>query len=65
MRNRIPVTISFSGSEPIINGMKDDREETFRRTINWWRQIAEKFKSVSYLVAVENYIEYMDLMMFL
>ncbi len=43
---------------PLINGMKDDREETFRRTINWWRQIAEKFKSVSYLVAFENYIEY-------
>ncbi len=32
VRNRIPVTISFSGSEPIINGMKDDRKETFGRT---------------------------------
>ncbi len=38
--------------------MKENRNETFRRTIEWWRQLSSYMKDMSYLVAFENYVEY-------
>jgi len=58
VQNNIPVTISIVSGDELSDGMKDDREETFRRTIEWWRQLSSYFKDESYLIAFENYVEY-------
>jgi len=58
VNNNIPITISIVSGDPLSDNMKDDRSETFRRTIEWWRQLAAYFKNESYLIAFENYVEY-------
>jgi len=58
VQNDIPITISIVTGDDLSDNMKDDRNETFRRTIEWWRQLAAYFKNESYLVAFENYVEY-------
>jgi hypothetical protein len=56
--NGVPITVSVVSGGELSDNMKDDREETFRRTIEWWRQLSSYFKDMSYLVAFENYVEY-------
>jgi len=56
--NDLPITISIVSGDELSDNMKDDRNETFRRTIEWWRQLSSYFKDMSYLVAFENYVEY-------
>lgn len=56
--NNIPITVSIVSGGTLSDNMKDDRNETFRRTIEWWRQLAAYFKNESYLIAFENYVEY-------
>ncbi len=56
--NDIPVTVSFRSHGDLINNMSGDREETFRRIIEWWRQLSSALKNMSYLVAFENFVEY-------
>jgi|GEM_PF-6623463 hypothetical protein len=56
--NNIPVTVSFRSHGDLINDMVNDREEVFRRIIDWWRQISSSLKDMSYLVAFENFVEY-------
>jgi len=58
VHNNIPITISITTGDPLCDNMKDDREETFRRIISWWRQLASYFKNESYLIAFENFVEY-------
>jgi len=58
VQNNIPITISIVTGDDLSDNMKDDRNETFRRTIEWWRQLAAYFKNESYLVSFENYVEY-------
>jgi len=56
--NDMPITVSIVSGDELSDNMKDDRSETFRRTIEWWRQLSSYFKDMSYLVAFENYVEY-------
>jgi len=56
--NDIPITISIVSGDELADNLKDDRNGTFLRTIEWWRQLAAYFKDMSYLVAFENYVEY-------
>ena len=56
--NEIPVTISIVSGDPLSDDMLNDRNGTFQKTISWWRQLADYFKDMSYLVAFENYVEY-------
>jgi len=56
--NDMPITISIVSGDDLADDMKDDRNGTFLRTIEWWRQLASYFKDMSYLVAFENYVEY-------
>jgi len=52
----IPVVIS-TGGDMTATTLNNDWEGTFDREINYWRQLAEYFKDVSYLLAFENFIE--------
>jgi len=56
--NKIPITVSITTGDPLDSNMSGDRNGTFFRTIEWWRQLASYFKDMSYLVAFENYVEY-------
>jgi len=58
VKNKIPITISIVTGDKLSDDMKNDRIGTFKRTIEWWRQLAEFFKNESYLIAFENYVEY-------
>jgi len=58
VKNGVPITISVVTGDELSDDMLNDRNGTFRRTIEWWRQFAEFFKDESYLVAFENYVEY-------
>jgi hypothetical protein len=52
----IPVVIS-TGADMTPEALVNDREGTFYKELDWWRQFAEYFKDVSYLLAFENFIE--------
>jgi len=56
--NNIPITVSIVSGGELSDNMLEDREETYRRTIEWWRQLSSYFKDMSYLLAFENYVEY-------
>jgi hypothetical protein len=58
INNDMPITISIVSGDDLSDNMLNDRNETFRRTIEWWRQLASYFKNESYLLAFENYVEY-------
>ncbi|NPA81203.1 MAG: DNRLRE domain-containing protein [Epsilonproteobacteria bacterium] len=54
----IPIVISTGGYGDGFTNFNEDWEGSFNHIIDWWRQIAEYFKDMSYLVAFENFIEY-------
>jgi len=55
---KIPVVISTGSYGYGYTDFNRDWENSFNHVIDWWRQIAEYFKDMSYLLAFENFIEY-------
>ena len=55
--NGMPLVISLDAHKEYAN-VNEDREKAFRLVVEWWRQIAETLKDVSYTVAFENFVEF-------
>ena len=57
VNNGMPLVISLDAHKEYAN-VNENREEAFRLIVEWWRQIAETLKDVSYTVAFENFVEF-------
>ena len=57
VKNGMPLVISLDAHKEYVN-VNENREEAFRLVVEWWREIAETLKDVSYTVAFENFVEF-------